>query len=228
MREDAANDMVGVKKVLNELGGVLPSGGTGRSLANYDPNNKNRSTTSFHYTYMAFDIYTHSGSLYPSANTDECEFIVTYDPEGGYPGNRMWVVWARSDKEPGTEYEGHKVERLTLDARVCPRGTKGEPVIKQVTGNFINLTQLFRAFNFKPIGGRTSYFKNCSSNTMGSEWWHFQYAGNLPAGETWETNMLKVHSDSKFRCSPVAKHKRRVFRNLGFSGKSKDVPWSPC
>lgn len=228
MREDAANDMIGVKKVLNELGGVLPSGGTGRGLANYDPNNKNRSTTSFHYTYMAFDIYTHAGSLYPSANLNECEFVVTYDPQGGYPGNRMWVVWARSNKEPGTEYEGHKVERLTLDARVCPRGTKGEPIIKQVTGNFINLTQLFRAFNYKPIGGRKSYFKNCSSNTMGSEWWHFQYAGNLPAGETWETTMLKIHSDSKFRCSPVAKHKRRVFRNLGFSGKSKDVNWTPC
>ena len=166
--------------------------------------------------------------MYPTSNPDECEFVVTYDPEGGYPGNRMWVVWARSDKEPGTEYQGHRVERLTLDARVCPRGTNGEPVIRQTTGNFINLTQLMRAFNFKPIGGRTSYFQNCSRNTMGSEWWHFQYAGNISAGQTWETTMKTIHSDRAFNCSPVAKHRRRVYRNLGFSGRSVDVPWSPC
>ena len=228
LREDAANDMIGVKRVVNELGGILPNGGTGRGLGNYDPSNTNRSTTSFHYTYLAYDIYTHAGSLYPTSNPDECEFVITYDPEGGYPGNRMWVVWARSDKEPGTEFEGHRVERLTLDARVCPRGTNGQPVVRPTTGNFINLTQLMRAFNFKPIGGRTSYFQNCSRNTMGSEWWHFQYSGNISAGHTWEATMKSIHSDRAFNCSPVAKHRRRVYRNLGFSGRSVDVPWSPC
>ena len=217
-----------MKRIVNELGGILPNGGTGRGLGNYDPSNTNRSTTSFHYTYLAYDIYTHAGSLYPTSNPDECEFVITYDPEGGYPGNRMWVVWARSDKEPGTEFEGHRVERLTLDARVCPRGTNGEPVIRPTTGNFINLTQLMRSFNFKPIGGRTSYFKNCSRNTMGSEWWHFQYSGNISAGHTWEATMKSIHSDRAFNCSPVAKHRRRVYRNLGFSGRSVDVPWSPC
>ena len=228
LREDAANDMSGVLEVLHALGGVLPSSGTGRSLGAYDPSNTNRSTTSFHYTYLAFDVYTHSGSLYPTSDANICEFVITYDENGGPSGNRMWVVYARSDQEPGTTHGGHSVQRLTLDARICPRRTNGEPVIQQVTGNFVNLTQLFRAFNFHPIGGRRSYFKNCSGNTMGSEWWHFQSHSNLNSGDTWEGTMTKYHTQSRFNCSPVAKHRRRVFRNLGFSGKSRDVTWRPC
>ena len=228
LREDAANDMAGILDVLHNLGCVLPSGGTGRGLGNYDPSNTNRSTTSFHYTYLAFDIYTHCGSLYPRSNPEICEFVVTYDANGGPSGNRMWVVYARSDGQPGTEYNGHRIETLTLDARICPRGTRGEPIVQQVTGNFVNLTQLMRSYNFHPIPGRRSYFSNCSGNTMGSEWWHFQSHSNLNSGDTWEGTMTKFHSQQRFNCSPVAQHRRRVFRNLGFSGRGQDVTWNPC
>ena len=57
-------------------------------------------------------------------NKMECEYIITY-AQGGGPhttgGNRMFTVWARSTKPAGTELEGHTVQRVTLDVRVCPR-----------------------------------------------------------------------------------------------------------
>ena len=231
LREDVANDLLGAKTILNELGGVLGTSGTGRGLQNYNPNNPNAASCSFHYTMLALDLYTWGGSLYPASDPNVCEYVITYAEGGGSHrngGNRMFVVWARSNKPAGTEHQGHRVQNLTLDARVCPRGTRGEPQVVQVTGNFINLTELLGSFGFVPIPGRRYFFDECYRNNGGAEWWHFQNTRTVNRGDSWASVMGTIHRESRFRCSPTYRHRRRVFRNLGFSGRSADVAWAPC
>ena len=83
-------------------------------------------------------------------------------------------------------------------------------------------------FGFHRIVGRSNFYKNCKSGAA-SEWWHMQSHNKTYQGKTtWEETLASVHNDTKLRCSPVYKHRKRVFRGKGFTGKSKDVPWGPC
>ena len=222
IREDAGNDLIGAIEVINKLGGIVSTAGVARGLGNYDPNNKNRSTTSFHYTYLAFDLYTHAASVWPSNNETQCEYVIEHMPDSP----KFFRVWARSDKPSGTEFKGFKAETRTLDALVCK--ARGPAQVKKVTGVFIDLTKVMRSFGFQPIRARDSFMANCKGNPMGSEWWHFQYQKGLTPGQTWEKTLTSVHSDKRYRCSPVSRHGARVFRGRGFSSKSVDKGFTPC
>ena len=180
VREDVAPAFSDIKRVLNELGCVFASVGAIRPLdASVGPG---RSATSFHYTGLAVDIWTHAG-LYPDGDPETDEYVCVFQEDG-----RKFYVYARSDMPAGTSAQDamgntHVVESLTLDAidvssgtyRVAPPGTN------TVSGNFVHFTNLASAYGMHNIGGRAIFYSHSKAH---SEWWHFESHNGLVPGQT--------------------------------------------
>ena len=161
VREDVAENMFEMKRILNELGCVMTSSGATRSLrASVGPG---RSATSFHYTSLAFDFTL--PAMMNNPNVDE--HVIEFDPED----NKQFIFWCRSDKTSGSvEKKGvtFEVEHKTLNAIVQKKGSP--PGTVPVKGYWVNVTKLMRAHGMERISGRSSWYKNCSG---ASEAWHF-------------------------------------------------------
>ena len=75
----------------------------------------------------------------------------------------------------------------------------------------INFTELARQHGFTPIGGRRSFFRG--GGFTSSEWWHFQYTGDLtPGTSTFGGELRKLYS--------LAKCERFLFWD-----EAKDARW---
>ena len=219
MREDVARDIMSIKDIVNNLGGVLGTYGGSRALTNYNPNNKNASTTSFHYTNMAFDIYSPGGSIDPRSNPKTCEYVVTRSVEENSRGRYYFDIWARSDK-PNARYKGYRVEKVKLKALNCNRPGTGRPAREvEVVGYYINLWQIIKDHGFKRISGRAGFYTNCGGGAA-SEWWHMQSHRGLVEGVSrWGDVLKKSNPDNKVEASPPWRHRNRVFRGKGFRRK---------
>ena len=205
LREDAAHNMLKIKETVNALGGILCHIGTLRNL-NKACTSQNCSATSFHYTGMAMDLYTHAGSIHSTADVEKCEYIIEYDnAQVSRKGDPYFIVWARSDK-PGAEHGGFKTEKRTLNAVQARRGKP--PGIIPVTGYFMNLTAIFAAYGYKRVNGRKTFYTK--SGPGASEWWHFETHLGLSARKTtYGETMEKIYSVSKLTGKPPYNHKRR-------------------
>ena len=180
VREDVAPAFSDIKRVLNECGAVLASVGAIRKL---DAEvSEGRSATSFHYTGLAIDIWTHSG-LYPDGDPETDEYVAIWQED-----EKHYYIYARSSSPVGTTAQDamggtHTVERVTLDAIDVSSGTykKAPPGIKTVTGNFVNLTNIMSAYGMHNIGGLSPFY---SLSKPHAEWWHFESHNGLVPGKT--------------------------------------------
>jgi len=184
LRSDVADAYNEIRREVVEAGGKITSSGARRSLsANVSPS---RSATSFHYTGRALDL--HVGSGMESPNRDP--YVVSSD------GDRYWRVYVRA--EGGQQME---IDAVTYSSRKRPR---------KVSGNFIDLTELFENNGFTRIRARKSFFNN--GTWLGAEWWHFQFEKGLVEGEsTFGNELLRVYSEETLRPAPPWQYRDRVF-----------------
>ena len=187
VREDVAPNVTEVKRILNELGCVMPSSGSSRNMnASVGPG---RIATSFHYTSAALDL------LLPvmMSKLDVDNWLVEFDPDR----QGKFIVWARSGFTSGSVSKGgqtFQVEHKTLQA-IYAKGGK-PPEIRPTTAYVVNVTKLMWAHGLKDIGARSSWYKN---STGASEAWHFDFRENmgLVKGKTrFEEVLLTIHDRS--------------------------------
>lgn len=219
MREDVAGNLAEVKRVLNELGAVLVSVGSLRHLD--APVTPGRAATSFHYTALAFDLWTHCGA-YPDGNPSTDEYVVEFDrtsPPG--PTGPLFRVWARSTQTKGsitTKKGTFNVEYKKLraiDVRKSFR-QKTAPKEMDVEGYFVDLTAIMLAHNLDRIGGKSSFYARSDSGT--AEWWHFESHSGLVSGETSYGEALGLISDPS--SAPPWKYRDLVWNGKFFTRKT--------
>jgi len=187
VREDVAPNVSEVKRILNELGCVMPSSGSSRRLnASVGPG---RIATSFHYTSAAIDL------LLPvmMSRLDVDNWLVEFDPDR----QGKFIVWARSGFTSGSVSKAgqtFEVEHKTLQAIKARRGSA--PSIEPTTAYVVNVTKIMWAHGLKDIGGRDSWYRD---STGASEAWHFDFRENmgLVRGTTrFEEVLLTMHERS--------------------------------
>lgn len=184
LREDAAAAYMRVREKVIAAGGKLTSSGARRSLNAHV--SASRSATSFHYTGRALDLFVGSGMGSPTRDP----YVVVAD------GDRYWRVFARA--EGGSSME---LDAITYGSRKRPRN---------VSGKFLDLTELFDAEGFKRIRARASFFTG--GTWLGAEWWHFQYEKGLENGvSTFGQELLTVYSEEQLYGSAPWKYKDKVF-----------------
>ncbi len=188
LRNDAASDYHKVYEIVKSKGGVMTSSGAIRSLKS--PANRSRSTTSFHYLGLAFDLFIYSGMVDPATDPYVIDRV----------NPREYVVYARCDKNHA---ETDKVENaITYVSK--KKGT-------QVEGSFINLTELLKKHGFSSIRARV-FFED-SRSIMGAEWWHFQYEKNLtPQFSTFGMELQKVYSEKTLEKTLPWEFRDRIFK----------------
>lgn len=168
LRYDIAPYYLNLYNAVHALGGAISSAGGKRAL---DAEvNSSRSSTSLHYLGRAFDLATYSGMQ----NVDKDRFIcVPID-------SKHWTVWCKTDNP--------SVPVVTL---VGAEYKSGKVSTRSWVGKAINFTAMAIANGFKPIGARSSFL---TGTYMSAEWWHFQFTGDLVAGTTFGSELLKIYS----------------------------------
>ncbi len=185
LRSDVAKAYQKVYDQVIEAGGKITSSGARRSLgARVNPS---RSATSFHYTGRALDLHVGSGMEVPGRDP----YVITSD------GDRYWRVYVRA-------VEGDSME---LDAITYANRERS----RKVSGNFLDLTQLFEKNGFMCIKARKSFFTG--GTWLGAEWWHFQYEIGLKKEETtFGDELLRVYPREVLQPTPPWKYRDRIFK----------------
>ena len=227
LREDVANDLSQVKRILNELGAVLTTAGTGRKLGS-----SRGVPSSLHPLFMAIDLNTRNSSInVKGRGYFDYEYFLTKAAGSEF----LFDIWARSDKPAGTTYTDpntgatFQVEEKTLDVLVC-RYNKGHlpATTEQYTGNVVPLTSVMKSYGFFRISPRRPWVEACvpkklgkykklSDDAVAAEWWHFQSHRNLVQGQSkWGETARLVQDDQEVDRQPKSLL-NRVFRGKGFS-----------
>ncbi len=191
LRQDAAAAYNQLRDEVKALGGVMTSDGSLRGLT--AEVSAGRSSTSLHYTGLAFDLSTSTGMRDPETDP----YIVT----GEWPG---WHVWARASG--GIERE--------LDAVVW---RDGRVVAQRVSARVIDLTTAAVRHGFIDIGFRYGFPDDYSC----AEWWHFQYeAALVPCISQFGAELLSlsIYSEDKLKAVKSIWDSRKLIRNRGRDG----------
>lgn len=152
--------------------------------------NGSRSTTSFHYTGRAIDLYMYSGMTKP----DTDPYIITSDPDLG-----TWRVFARTT-DPNVADSTH----VAIQKKFAKSTKFPEPVTVvevETTGKFIDLTALFLKHGFKRIPARPDFMDDPKQREYtAAEWWHFQQEDGLVPGTTTFGSLLRqVHTEAELK-----------------------------
>ena len=96
-------------------------------------------------------------------------------------------MWARA--EGGEERTLQAVQHRTTGSG----WSAVEKDIREVTGRFVNFTQIAAEEGFQPIGPRPRYKSRKPMQYMSSEWWHFQHEASLtPEFSQFGIELLRV------------------------------------
>ena len=102
-------------------------------------------------------------------------------------------------------------EEMTLSGVTYEEREEGQ----EVTGKFINLTEIFRKNGFEPIRAKSSFFHGGSRKT--AEWWHFQYEKALiPGVSTFGDALLTLYDYDEVKDSPPWEYKDCVWQEDWF------------
>lgn len=174
MRQDVATSFNLVRSEVNELGGIVTSGGCGRDLA--AGGGKSQSILSMHYAFLAFDLALSSGM-----QSLEDPFLITDDGDG------YWRVYVRCKSAP----------IITIKAVVAKQYNGYVKTTEhEITGSFADFTEIAERHGFKRIRRRQSFKKRYSS----AEWWHFQHEASLQRGvSTFGSELLRFYSEETIK-----------------------------
>lgn len=183
---------------IRDAGGILTSSGATRDLnANVS---RGRSATSFHYSGLAIDLYTLTGTLDPATD----RYVITRES-----GSWKFRVNCRVDTG-GTA--------RNLDGVTFERGT-GRMTTVATSGSFVDLTAILERHGFERINARSTFRNGPTiSNRLAMEWWHYQYTRHLESGTTTFGDVLKeLYTEGQLRNSPPWQYRSRVFNGGGFT-----------
>ncbi|MEM6738445.1 MAG: hypothetical protein AAF620_20500 [Bacteroidota bacterium] len=177
-REDAAARYNLIRKEVLRLGGSITSSGGKRELtANV---NEYRSSKSMHYVGLAFDLSITSGFFDPQRDP----FVIV---ENKIKSGPYWKVYCRA---PGGD-------AMTLNAVYWESWGSGITKKIEITGNFIDFTDLAGKHGFHPIPPRSGFLRGSNKKYLSSEWWHFQANDLLvPMFSQFGIELLKIEDYS--------------------------------
>ncbi|MGL4367725.1 MAG: hypothetical protein ACRCTQ_05560 [Brevinemataceae bacterium] len=191
---------------VRQLGGKIYSSGALRSLdAHVTPG---RSSTSLHYTGIAFDLCINAGFT----NPDKDPYVVVrtrFDSEVDpwTPGSVYFKIFFRS--EMGITQ--------TLKAIYWQNHASGVDLYKEVTGKFICLSDVMFKHGFSTIPPRSEFLRDTNRNYLSSEWWHFNGSFNIVRGfSLFGIELIKTFGLQKVQSSPVWQSRLAVFNYAGF------------
>jgi hypothetical protein len=179
--DDAVTEIRGAGAIITSSGGLRDLGAKA---------NGSRSTTSFHYTGRAIDLYMYSGMNDP--NTDP--YIIKSDPDLG-----TWRVLARTSDATVPDSTHVAIKKKFAKSDKFP-----EPVTVfevETTGKFIDLTALMLKHGFKRIPARDDFMLDPKAREYtAAEWWHFQQENGLVPGTTTFGSLLRqVHTEAELK-----------------------------
>ncbi|MEA3547043.1 MAG: peptidoglycan-binding domain-containing protein [Thermodesulfobacteriota bacterium] len=193
LRNDIADQYQQIYDTVHDQGGLLTSSGGIRSLS--ATVNASRSATSMHYLGRALDLYIYSGMVDPSV--DACVIV--------REAARTYRVYVRCDLK---NYAQATLPPETTLRDVITYRSRIEG--QTVKGHFLDLTQLFQDYGFRPIKARRRFEEG--SSMMGAEWWHFQSDQGLISGvTTFGSELLKLYSRQTLVDTPPWRGRDRVF-----------------
>ena len=227
-----AHHIQSIVEDLDAMGGIITSSGCTRDLG--DPGGGGRSAMSLHKFDIALDLY-----LYSAMVTRELLFapyIVTVDMSTIDPSNwrqdegapsrldkTNWIVWARVSPQhprsrlltlPAMHYADSDIPEGLEGAGT--RGDRSTPV--NVTGHFVNLTEMFFRKGYQRIPCRGDYFRSTSNSSRSkAEWWHFQYQAHMTPLQTTveEALLMSAHDmDEIVNCPLFREQKDYVFNGI--------------
>lgn len=176
---------------IRAAGGIVTSSGGIRDLG--ATVTTARSSTSFHYTARAIDLYIYAGMTDPETDP----YLVTGDPDVG-----TWRVFARTADANVAESSIVALKRKPVKR---PKNSKVIEPVKleevEVTGRFFDLTAVFAKHGFKRIPAREAFMKDVNARDYTSaEWWHFQQEdGLVPGTTTFGELLLQVHTEAELK-----------------------------
>ena len=175
IRSDVSNSFANAVKEINELGGMVVSGGGIRPL-NLG-GEKGQSATSLHYFGVAVDLAVGYGMQNPNKDP----YVIVR--EGGTDANPRWRVYCRTTNKA--------VKTRTLEAVIWK---KDVGIISQkVTDRFIDITEIMKKHGWEPISARNDW----KTNYLSCEWWHFQKTDTIPKNATFGSELLKVYDQKE-------------------------------
>ncbi|HPT86436.1 MAG TPA: peptidoglycan-binding domain-containing protein [Bacillota bacterium] len=202
IRSDVADSFSNAVKEINELGGMVVSGGGMRPLNM--GGKKSQSQTSLHYFGVAVDLSVGHGMQNPNKDP----YVIVR--EGGTETNPKWRVYCRTTNE--------SVEPLTLEAVIWKKDVG--IVTQKVTDRFIDITAVMKKNGWEPISAR----KDWKSDYLCCEWWHFQKIDTIPEKATFGSELLKVYDQkeiNKYFINERAKYLNYVWQNGVFNGNTQ-------
>lgn len=195
--------VIEVLKAIRDKGGKVTSSGGQRDLnASVTPA---RGKGSLHYPGIALDLYMYSGMI----DTDRDQYIVTVDPQTD-GSIKTWTVFCKTEDASTPE--------ITLQAQVMvniarPAGVSSDEIRqpcrllppKEVTGRFLNVTELFLAGGFTRISAKEGFTKDPKCRDYeAAEWWHFQDENDLVVGvTTLRQALLRVYTSKQIESSKL-------------------------
>lgn len=196
---------------INDAGARLPSGGGFRPL--YAPVGVGRSATSFHYSGLAVDLFPFSATLDP-----ETDLLVVDEEENTEFRYRVYYRYRDGDTVPDAATA--PVTTTTL-RRVCVfnPAVEGKPLRRrrELTGTFLDLTQIFEEEGFRGISSQRAFRDNARwSKRLAMEWWHFEHTDHLSEGTLFGKVLLELHSYDEARFSPPWNYYDARYKNGKF------------
>ena len=148
-----------------------------------------------HYCGLALDLYIWSAMSDKPENDVYAVKLLSME-------DRKLEVWAKCENDSTPE--------VTLNDVLNYR----DPGLKnrhELTGRYVNLTQIFEEHGFHPISFRRRFAEDGAP--LAAEWWHFQYEEALiPNVSTFGGELQKVYSLSRLERSPVWRYRDRTFK----------------
>lgn len=189
LREDAAEAFEKAAEEIRSFGAIVTTAG-GRRWFNA-PVTAGRSSTSLHYTGLAFDLGTTSGMVH----IDKDAYVVQRVEE------RTYRVYARCDKEKATNKDFPKRKTRIKDCVTYFERVEGKTCKADY---FIDVTEIFEKHGFKPIKAHNGFEEaKHPKMMMSAEFWHFQYEVALEKEtSTFGGELLKIASESEIKKYP--------------------------
>lgn len=198
LREDFAQDLLEIRREIEERGGLLTSSGGLRSLA--ADVSAARSPVSLHYLGRAIDLCIWSGMQGPA----DPYVIVRDDAATSHQERPFWRIWCRTSSYGVSASRQHGV--------IWRPGEGSVGVSRAETG--FDLTALFEARGWSRVPARPGWL----DSYLCVEWWHFERRDGFVSGvSTFGDELRRLYGAGEIAASRLGPVLERVWNGWYFA-----------